>query len=88
MPVDEIKAVVGAAAAEEGFRETRTGQPPTDHEVGWAISDTISLCRALAVLSAGADWNDSRYGLTTTGKAVALEALRARATGPRTIPTS
>jgi hypothetical protein len=86
MPYDEIKAVVGQAAGEEGFREARTGEPPTDHEVGWAISDTTNLCRALAVLSAGGDWNDRSYGLTKVGKVAALEALRARATGPRTIP--
>ncbi len=88
MPYDEIKAVVGQAAGEEGFREARTGELPTDHEVGWAISDTTNLCRALAVLSAGGDWNDRSYGLTKTGKVAALEALRARATGPRTIPTT
>jgi hypothetical protein len=32
------------------------------------------------------DWHDHSYGLTGTGKSTALEALRARATGPRTIP--
>ncbi|HTP16396.1 MAG TPA: hypothetical protein VMK13_11230 [Streptosporangiaceae bacterium] len=86
MPYDKIKAVVGRAAGEEGFRERRTGEPPKDSEVDWAIHDTINLCRALEVLSVGAGWTDRSYGLTETGKATALEALRARATGPRTIP--
>ena len=47
---------------------------------------TSNLCRALGLLASGSDWSDRSYGLTGTGKATALEALRARATGPRTIP--
>ena len=54
--------------------------------MSWAIHDTSNLCRALGLLTVGADWHDRSYGLTETGKATALEALRARATGPRTIP--
>ena len=45
-----------------------------------------NLCRSLGLLKVGADWRDRSCGLTETGKATALEALRARATGPRTIP--
>ena len=45
-----------------------------------------ALCRALGLLASGGDWRDHSYGLTGTGKSTALEALRARATGPRTIP--
>lgn len=85
-PYDEILATVGRAAAEEVFREDRTGEPPSQNDVSWAIHDTSNLCRALGLLTVGADWRDRSYGLTETGKAIALEALRARATGPRTIP--
>ena len=42
--------------------------------------------RLLGLLAVGAGWSDRGYGLTGTGQATALEALRARATGPRTIP--
>ena len=85
-PFDEILATVWRAAGEEGFREDRTGEPPSEDDVSWAIHDTSNLCRALGLLTVGADWCDRSYGLTQTGKAVVLEALRARATGPRTIP--
>jgi hypothetical protein len=86
MPDSQIKAAVGLAVAEEGFREARTGEPPDEHDVSRAIHGTSNLCRALALLASGGDWRDRSYGLTDTGKATALEALRARATGPRTIP--
>lgn len=85
-PFDEILATAWRAAGEEGFREDRTGEPPSEHDVSWAIHDTSNLCRALGLLTSGTDWRDRSYGLTKTGKATALEALRARATGPRTIP--
>jgi hypothetical protein len=42
--------------------------------------------RAALEPTVGAGWSDRSYGLTGTGQATALEALRARATGPRTIP--
>jgi hypothetical protein len=85
-PFDEILATVWRAAGEEGFREDRTGEPPSEHDVSWAIHNTSNLCRALGLLTSGPDWRDRSYGLTETGKATALEALRTRATGPRTIP--
>jgi hypothetical protein len=88
VPYSEIKATVGQAAAEEGFRESRTGELPGEHDIGWAIHGTSNMCRALGLLTVGSDWSDRSYGLTDTGKATALEALRARATGPRTIPWS
>jgi hypothetical protein len=46
----------------------------------------LGQCRALGLLAVGGDWRDRSYGLTSTGQATALAALRARATGPRTIP--
>ena len=85
-PFDEILATVWRAAGEEGFRENRTGEPPSEDDVSWAIHDTSNLCRALGLLTVGTDWRDRSYGLTETGEATALEALRVRATGPRTIP--
>jgi hypothetical protein len=87
-PFDEVLATVWRAAGEEGFRENRTGEPPSENDVSWAIHDTSNLCRALGLLTVGTDWRDRSYGLTEIGKATALEALRARAAGPRTIPWS
>jgi hypothetical protein len=86
MPGGDIMATVQQAADEEGFRARRTGEPPSEHDVSWAIHGTSNLCRALGLLTAGSDSSDRGYGLTGAGKATAIEALRARATGPRTIP--
>ena len=86
VPGRQINAAVGLAAAEEGFRDSRTGEPPDEHGISWAVHATSNLCRALGLLAVGAGWSDRSYGLTGTGQATALEALRARATGPRTIP--
>ena len=82
----ELTATVGQAAAEEGFRETRTFGPPDEHHISRAIHETSNLCRALGLLASGGHWRDRSYGLTDTGQATALEALRSRATGPRTVP--
>jgi hypothetical protein len=86
VPDREITAIVGQAVAEEGFLTSRTLEPPDEHDIGWAIHETSNLCRALGLLSVGADWRDRSYGFTGAGKSTALGALRARATGPRTIP--
>jgi hypothetical protein len=86
LPLDTIAGRVRRAANEAGFRDLSTGKPPSEDHVTWALCQTINPCRALGLLSVGTDWNDDSYGLTATGKATALEALRARATGPRTNP--
>jgi hypothetical protein len=88
VPDTWIKATVGQSVAEEGFRESRTGELPDEHQVSWALHETSNLCRVLGLLAVGGDWRDRSYGLTGTGQATALAALRARATGPRTIPWS
>lgn len=85
VPAAQVTATVAQAAAEEEFRDSRTGQPPGEHDISWAISPTANLCRALGLLAPGSDWPDRRYQLTPVGTATALEALRARATGPRTL---
>ncbi len=87
-PDTQIKATVGQAVTEEGFRDSRTGELPNEHDISWAIHETSNLCRALGLLAVGGGWHDRSYGLTSTGQATALAALRARATGPRTIPWS
>jgi hypothetical protein len=86
VPDRQINATVGQAAAEEGFREARSYEPPDEHDISRALHETSNLCRALGLLAVGGDWRDRSYGLTSTGQCTALEALRARATGPHTIP--
>jgi hypothetical protein len=85
VPAGQVTATIAQAAAEEEFRDSRTGQPPGEHDVSWAISPTANLCSALGLLTPGNAWPDRRYQLTPVGTATALEALRARATGPRTL---
>lgn len=63
VPDREITATVGQAVAEEGFREGRTGEPPDEHDVSWAIHETSNLCRALGLLASGGDWRDRSHGL-------------------------
>ncbi|MDQ2811112.1 MAG: hypothetical protein M3Z75_04335 [Actinomycetota bacterium] len=88
VPDAQIKATVGQAVAEEGYRESRSGEPLDEHHIGWAVHETSNLCRALGLLAVGGDWRDRSSGFTGTGQATALAALRARATGPRTLPWS
>jgi hypothetical protein len=83
-PTGEVTATVAQAVAEEGFRDSRTDLPPGKHDITWAIAQTVNLCRALGLLASG-EWPDRSYQLTPVGTATALEALRARATGPRTL---
>jgi len=71
-------ASVFVAAYEVGFRDSRTGDPPDDYAVRWAIGETLNLCGALGLLSVGSSWRDRSYGLNQVGNATALEALRAR----------
>jgi hypothetical protein len=84
-PAAQVTATVAQAVAEEGFRDSQTDLPPDEHDISWAIARTANLCRALGLLALGSDWPDRRYQLTPVGTATALEALRARATGPRTL---
>ena len=86
LPMQDLASAVKSVAAEEGFRDSATGDPPGDQPVNWAIGDTLRLCRVLGLLSIGGEWQDRVYGLNVGGRATALEALRARATGPRSTP--
>jgi hypothetical protein len=71
--------------AEERSRENRAGVPTSEDDVSWAIHGTSNPWTGLGLLTIGTDWRDRSYRLAETGKAIALEVLRARAMGPRTI---
>lgn len=87
MPFADIREVVKKAAEEEGFRENRTGKPPTGHDIAWVIHRTSDLCRALGLLAErGSDPDGRHYSLTRDGATTAQEALRARAMSPVTLP--
>jgi hypothetical protein len=85
-PASELDALLALVVREVGWRATDTGAPPTDHDISWAWHQTTNLLRALKLLSTGGGWQDRSYGLTPAGRAVALECLYRRATGPRSSP--
>lgn len=86
MPYEELTGTIRRAVAEEGFRETGTGELPNERDVSMAIHTTMNPARALGILIEGGTWRDLSCGLTDAGKATALEALRARAAGGRPSP--
>ncbi len=85
-PATEIDALLAEVVGEVGWRSSSTGLLPDARDVSWAWRQTTNLLRALNLLSTGGDWQDRQYGLTPTGRALALEALHHRATGPRSSP--
>ena len=50
------------------------------------LMDRTFSSRAPGLLTVSTNWRDRSYGLTAIGKATALETLRARTAGTRTIP--
>jgi hypothetical protein len=82
----ELDTTLTEVVAEVGWRATDTGLPPDERDISWAWHQTTNLLRALDVLAAGGRWDDRSYALTSVGRAVALECLHHRATGPRSSP--
>ncbi len=85
-PKQELDALLALVVREVGWRATDTVEPPTEHDISWAWHQTTNLLCALNLLSTGGSWQDRSYGLTPAGRAVALERLHHRATGPRSSP--
>jgi len=85
-PEHELNELLALVVREVGWRATDTGAPPTENDIGWAWHGTTNLLRALNLLSTGGSWQELSYGLTPGGRAVALECLHHRATGPRSYP--
>ena len=90
LPAGQVTATVARAAAEEGFRDSRTGQPPGEHDIAWAISRTANLCRALGLLAPGSDSPGRRYQLTPVGPRPPWKhcALTPPAPGPSPSPAT
>ncbi|MBW3643527.1 MAG: hypothetical protein KY447_11495 [Actinobacteria bacterium] len=82
----ELDDVLAEVVHEVGWRATDTGLPPDESAISWTWHQTTNLLRALDLLSVGGGWEDRSYGLTPAGRAVALECLHHRATGPRSTP--
>jgi hypothetical protein len=77
---------VNAAVVGEGWYERTSGQPPDPQTVRAQLVEPLRLLRVLGLGREGGDWRTRWVALTEPGRALALEALRARATGPRPDP--
>lgn len=77
---------VTAAVVGEGWHERTSGQPPDPQTVRGQLAAPLRLLEVLGLRRAGGDWRTRWVALTEPGRALALEALRARATGSRPDP--
>jgi hypothetical protein len=82
----EAVARVHAAVVREGWHDRATGQPPDPQALRRQLADPLRLLGVLDLSREGGDWRARTVALTRVGRATALEALRARAAGPRPNP--
>lgn len=82
--LDEVIDTIRRAATEANYREAGTGQPPSQVSLLKALDPTVIPIGELGLFVPGDVGR--QMALTPVGKAVALEALRARATGPGAAP--
>ncbi len=80
----EIITTIRQAATEANYREAGTGLPPSEMSLMKALDPTVLPVAEMGLFVPG-DFT-SVMALTPAGKAVALEALRSRATGPGAAP--
>jgi hypothetical protein len=80
----EVIATIRRAATEANYREAGTGEPPSEVSLMKALDPTVLPVGEMGLFTPG-DFNAS-MGFTPVGKAVALEALRHRATSPAAAP--
>lgn len=86
VPSADLDGLLTGVVHEVGWRAADTGEPAGAQDITWAWHQTTNLLGALNLLSTGGGWRDHSYGLTPTGRAVALQCLHHRATGPRSSP--
>lgn len=77
---------VGAGVVGEGWHERASGRSPDAQTVRAQLAALLRLLEVLGLRRAGGDWRTRWVALTEPGRALALEGLRARATGPRPDP--
>jgi hypothetical protein len=82
----ELVERVHAAVVAEGWHDRATGRPPDPEDVRRQLADPLRLLGVLSLSREAGDWRARTVALTGVGRATALEALRARATGPRPDP--
>jgi hypothetical protein len=82
----ELVERVHAAVVGEGWHDRVTGRPPNPEAMRRQLAEPLRLLGVLGLSREGGDWRARTVALTGVGRATALEALRARATGPRPDP--
>ena len=82
----ELVERVHAAVVGEGWHDRATGQSPDPEDVRRQLAEPLRLLGVLGLSREGGDWRARMVVLTGVGRATALEALRARASGPRPDP--
>ena len=85
---DELRQVAQTVAVEENWHEPKTLAPPNEGEVSWAMYETLRPMMALGLMELESGSRRRRDELTPLGRALALEALRQRAVGPKRTPWS
>ena len=82
----ELVERVHAAVVGEGWHDRATGQSPDPEDVRRQLAEPLRLLGVLGLSREGGDWRARTVALTGVGRATALEALHARASGPRPDP--
>jgi hypothetical protein len=82
----ELVERVRAAVVGEGWHDRATGEPPDPQAVQRQLADPLRLLGVLGLSREGGTWRARTVALMGVGRATALEALRARASGPRPDP--
>jgi hypothetical protein len=77
---------VHVAVVGEGWHDRVTGEPPDLQAVRRQLAEPLRLLGVLGLSREGGDWRARTVALTGVGRATAVEALRARASGPRPDP--
>ena len=80
----DVIGTIRQAATEANYREAGTGQPPSEMSLMKALDPTVLPVGEMGLFVPG-DFT-TLMALTPVGKAIALEALRHRATGPGAAP--
>jgi hypothetical protein len=83
---EELVERVHAAVVGEGWHDRATGEPPDPQAVRRQLADPLRSLGVLGLSWEGGDWRARTVALTGMGRATALEALRARASGPPSRP--
>jgi len=85
LPDSRLASILGPVLSSGGWHDS-AGEPPDREAVRWAIHRSLRRPELLAMLRRAGPWQDPVFSVDGLGRATALEALRARATGPRRSP--